>query len=93
MFRPNTLKLGPDALCQRCRQDILAIKYKREKIVNPIFSRFNTSIKSASKRPYGALKNMVFQSFTAETAEFAEKILENSAFSRVLCGENHKAGW
>ena len=28
-----------------------------------------------------------FQSFTAETAEFAEKNLENSAFSRVLCGE------
>jgi hypothetical protein len=36
---------------------------------------------------YGVLKNMVFQSFTAETAEFAEKTLENSAFSRVLCGE------
>jgi hypothetical protein len=30
---------------------------------------------------------MVFQSFTAETAEFAEKIPENSAFSRALCGE------
>jgi hypothetical protein len=28
-----------------------------------------------------------FQGFTAETAEFAEKILGNSAFSRVLCGE------
>jgi hypothetical protein len=38
-------------------------------------------------KPYGVPKNMVFQSFTAETAEFAEKILENSAFSRVLCGE------
>jgi len=38
---------------------------------------------------------MVFQSFTAETAEFAEKILENLAFSRVLCNEkvlSHSVG-
>ena len=38
-------------------------------------------------RSYDVLKKIVFQNFTAEFAESAEKILKNSAFSCVLSSE------
>ena len=51
------------------------------------YVRFFAISSKLSSASYGVLKKTVFQNFTAEFVEFAEKILKNSAFYCVLSGE------